>query len=283
MHESLFAKNKDFLRCLVDTNFSDSTIEISNVFDLSLQLMDNLHSIDSELRDHLSYTILERIIAMQKLLDTELYRLLDLSLSEEYLLRGLGETNTDTVFTRTFSILIVAAIMQADYERRFLTAERVHRATRVVLYYASAEQDRRGFVEGKGWAHSVAHTSDALDACAQHPLTTVETQKAILVAVTELASLDTPLPYLEDDRLAFTALRLILNGQLSLQDLQSWVQTFDIEQDTSHKTTLKHSNVQHFLRSLYNLLLWEEAEHPLLPIISEQLKRLNIFYRYSML
>ncbi len=282
MHHSDSAKDKDFLRSLIDTDFSDS-MEIPNVFELSLELMNNLHSTDPELRDELSYSLLERVIATGKLLDHEMQRLLDLCVSEEYLLLGLGEKNTDTVFTRAFAILIVASLMQADSERRFLTKERVYRTTEVVLDYARREKDRRGFVDRKGWAHSVAHTSDALDACAQHPLTTVEMQQAILRAVAELASLAEPLPYLEDDRLAFTALRLILNNQVPLDFLQSWIQTFEIDQNHSHEATLRHSNIQHFLRSLYNLLIWERPEHQLLPSVLKQLKRLNIFYRYGML
>ena len=38
-----------------------------------------------------------------------------------------------------------------------------------VIHYMMEEKDTRGFIEGKGWAHAVAHGVDALDALTKDP------------------------------------------------------------------------------------------------------------------
>lgn len=245
--------------------------------------MPNLRSTDPKLRDALSYSILTKIIQTELLSANELEELLLLSMSGEYLFAGIDQRDTDTVFTRAFSILIVAGIVESDAESRLLSSELIHRTTNAVLDYAKSERDHRGFVDGKGWAHSVAHTADALDSCAYHPITTTEERIAILDAIAKLATLPEPLTYMEDDRLAFPVLRIVQGEQVSLDYLRSWVRRFDIDIVPSKEATLHHVNAEHFLRSLYFLLYWEKPNHPLLETIADQLKHLNVYYRYGIL
>jgi len=282
MGTHILSADKDFLRRIVDHDFTIPNNVIS-AYELAFALMPNLRSPDPELRDELSYSILARIIQVGMLSAKELEELLFLSMSEGFLVAGIGERDTDTVFTRCFAILIVAAIVEADAEARLLSPEQIHHTTSIALDYARRERDHRGFIDGKGWAHSVAHTADALDSCAHHPVTTTEERIAILEVIAELATLPEPLTYMEDDRLAFPVLRMVQGEQVELDYLHSWVCRFDIDIAPPKETTLRHVNAENFLRSLYFLLHWEQPNHPLLGTLADQLKHLNVFYRYGVL
>ena len=48
-----------------------------------------------------------------------------------------------------------------------LSEEQLYSVAEQVLEYVYLEEDVRGYVEGKGWAHSTAHAADALDALAR--------------------------------------------------------------------------------------------------------------------
>lgn len=114
--------------------------------------------------------------------------------------------------------------------------------TSVVLDYARRERDHRGFVDDKGWAHAVAHTADALDSCAQHPVTNLEERIAILNVIAELATLSEPLAYSEDDRLAFPVHRVIQGNQVAYDDLHTWISQFDIETTASKESVIRWVN-----------------------------------------
>ena len=81
-----------------------------NQYDLSIEMMDNIGDIDSELRDDLILCILSKWIIDGVLPTSVVYELLMIALDEHHLLNGLGEIS-DTVFSRTFSAEIVAAII----------------------------------------------------------------------------------------------------------------------------------------------------------------------------
>lgn len=196
-------------------------------------------------------------------------------------LSGIGEQDTDTVFTRSFAVLITAALVGVDSKRRILPEQLVRQAANSVINYARREWDHRGYVDHKGWAHSLAHTADALDSCAQHPTITMKERITILETIAEMVMLPEPLTYLEDDRLAFPVYRIIHAKQVSQEFLQSWMSRFEIDDIHSNQAALRHVNAQHFLRSLYFLLQWEQPNHPLIEVIVNRLKRLNIYYRYG--
>src|SRR5262249_22182256 len=78
------------------------------------------------------------------------------------LMHGLGERETDSIFLRTFSVLLLAEIVHYDNARQFLDQAEVRQLLELALVYLEAERDLRGWVPEKGWAHSVAHTADLL-------------------------------------------------------------------------------------------------------------------------
>ncbi len=70
-------------------------------------------SVDAELHDELVYMTLAIWTERDVFEAQDLNEILKVVLNSQHLFLGLGEQDTDTVFTRTFSMLIVAAVHSA--------------------------------------------------------------------------------------------------------------------------------------------------------------------------
>jgi hypothetical protein len=84
-------------------------------------MITHIGSTDVELRDQLIYTSFFRMIIEDNQLEAYLLiELLDICLSE-LLYKGVGENGTDSVFTRSFTTLLIALILYRDNKENFLT------------------------------------------------------------------------------------------------------------------------------------------------------------------
>ncbi len=88
---------------------------------------------------------------------------------DHLLLNGIEEEESDEVFTCSFTTLLVALILARDLKDNFLSQDSIEEGQTKLLAYVKAEMNVRGFVPGKGWAHSVAHVSDAMDELVKNP------------------------------------------------------------------------------------------------------------------
>jgi hypothetical protein len=238
------------------------------------------------LRDNLTYSILAHAIidqdSQQKLTTSQVEDLLLTCIDEEHLFYHIGEAGTDTVFMRSFSLLIIAAILFADAKTPRLSEQVTRQAQIALLHYAKEEKDWRGYIRGKGWAHAAAHLSDALDECAQNRYMITPDREAVMSTIRDLARLPEPLCYEEDDRLAFTAYRVIANQLVEEAFLAEWIESFFVqrEQDVVANeqnvvSWVRASNAGNVLRSLYFRLLWSNKAAHLLEPISNVLRRLD--------
>ncbi|MHA1355486.1 MAG: DUF2785 domain-containing protein, partial [Candidatus Heimdallarchaeota archaeon] len=93
---------------------------------------------------------------------------------------GLGENGTDSVFLRLFSALNLRGVIHTDKlirdgkldgKKPYLTKELILKWLEQTLDYFVGEEDFRGYVPIKEWAHSLAHCGDLLWEIALHPLT----------------------------------------------------------------------------------------------------------------
>ena len=250
-------------------------------------LVQNFASTDAQLRDELTYMILAHAV-----IDEESSHVLSTSQREELLLTcvdsdhlfyGIDESGSDSVFMRSFSLLIVAALLFADAKRRQLSEGVTRQAHVALMRYAKEERDWRGYIQGKGWAHAAAHLSDALDECAQNRYMLMPDREAVMQTLTHLATLPVPLCYEEDDRMAFAAYRVISNKLVDEAFLETWVESFFVsrteevpgltEQDVSN--WVRAANAKNFLRSLYFRLLWNQKAPFLVERIANVLRRLD--------
>ncbi|MGE7749881.1 DUF2785 domain-containing protein [Lysinibacillus sp. FSL R5-0849] len=132
-------------------------------------MLAHIGSTDSELRDTYIYSSFYEWILEKNLLDHRCLTKLWHYCLDHLLLNGIEEEESDGVFTRSFTTLLVALILARDLKDNFLSQDSIEEGQTKLLAYVKAEMDVRGFVPGKGWAHSVAHVSDAMDELVKNP------------------------------------------------------------------------------------------------------------------
>ncbi|PEZ02239.1 hypothetical protein CN326_20400 [Bacillus sp. AFS018417] len=136
---------------------------------LSLHMLEHIGTLDGYFRDQLIYSTFSHLISRDYFPEAQLEKLLMLTLEEQYLYCGITSDNTNSVFTRSFTTLLIALILCADNKTNFLTQETILTVKEKLVDYMNQEIDLRGYVQPYGWAHSIAHASDAFDALIHNP------------------------------------------------------------------------------------------------------------------
>jgi hypothetical protein len=136
---------------------------------LAEAMLKEIGTADPYLRDDLIYSSFVYLIGDGKLSDGMLKEILSTCLDDGHLYYRLGAKEDNSVFTRSFSSLVMALIIQKDAAGRFLSEEEVLFTYQKTLDYIRRERDFRGYVKEKGWAHSTAHAADLLNELVRHP------------------------------------------------------------------------------------------------------------------
>jgi len=133
------------------------------------------------------------------------------------------------------------------------------------LAYVRAEQDVRGFVPLKGWAHTVAHMGDLLMAAARNRHVGAAQLERIVEAIGERLARPVPRVYLalEDERMAYAVMVALQRELLHPAFLSAWVDRLAHRWSghqlpntiTVDETANAYHNTRLFLRSLYFQLL----------------------------
>ena len=248
---------------------------------LTPELLSYLGSTDPELRDALAYGILVEWVDRDLYTPDDLRRMTaDISGNLDV---GIGETETDTVFLRAFSVLALALIVYYDNKKSFLKSEEIEAILDKGLQYLATEKDPRGYVPVKGWAHALAHTADLLLVLAENQHTDATQHLRILNGITDKLKTTFNWVYVhgEDDRLSAVVLAVFQRDLLEPPAIKEWLDSLANPKSGSWKgawkkdeSTLAFFNLRNFLRSLYlqvnieeNLPQQEELEQMLLEAI----------------
>ncbi len=170
---------------------------------------------------------------------------------------GLGEDGTDSVFRRAFSVLVLATVIERDTQELLVPAEQVLRWGDQIVGWYLREQDLRGYVPGKGWAHTVAHGADAIAALAGSRHFGVPELTVLLdVLADRLTISDTALLCGEPDRMAQAVLEVLRRDLVPLRVVEPWIRrvarlagTDPIRGDVDPYAAT--NNAQQLLRALY--------------------------------
>ena len=226
-------------------------------------LLETLGSTNSDDREN-SLTILSTWIEGHRYTD-EQYR----SMAEQMLPNlslHIGEAEEDGVFLRAFSALILGEIIEHDQAAEaegaaYLEEKQFHAWLPTILDCFTCENDLRGFVPVKGWAHSMAHFADLLLVICQHRYCTTEEMQNILnvIAAKIIQPANRILQYQEDERLAKVAADVLSRNCIDETFWQQWAQSFYHLQGDRHWTAAfalpeenrARYNARAFLRSLY--------------------------------
>ena len=179
---------------------------------------------------------------------------------------GLGEVGTDSVFRRSFSVLVLAEAVARDTAAELVPASTVLRWGDQVVGWYLRERDLRGWVDGKGWAHAGAHGADAIGALAgsrhlgMHELTVL-----LDVVADRVVEHDVPFVAGETDRMAAAVMAVLGRGLVPMSVVEPWLSRIAANADAEHPAPdggpdgerpahdpwAATGNAQQLLRSLY--------------------------------
>jgi hypothetical protein len=222
--------------------------------DLTAELTTMLGSPDPVERDEFAYPILAAWIA-DGVYDDLLSGLGDgMAVG---LVRGLGESDSYTVFRRSFSVLVLAKCIDRDNEQSLLPGAKILEWGDRITGWLVRERDLRGFVPGHGWAHAIAHGADAVGVLAQSPHFRLNELTVLLDVIADrvLAPTPEPLGSGQHDRLAAATMGVLRRRLVPLRIIEPWlaritaVATADVPSDCD--PYLITGNPEAFLRALH--------------------------------
>lgn len=207
-----------------------------------------------ELRDELVYPTFHAFVEGDRLTEDELRRLLDTLLDDRHLFHGIGGAGDPTVFTRTFSMLVVALVLRRHQRRPFLTADGFTRVRDALLRYHCEERDLRGLVAEGGWAHAAAHGADALTELVRCPEADPATRHAVLDVLRGVLHNGTTIFAEEDDeRIATVVDTLVEESLLPAREIAEWLGGLAAcaDQPRSRAQVVARTNTKNLLRGLH--------------------------------
>ncbi|KUP05777.1 hypothetical protein Q75_11180 [Bacillus coahuilensis p1.1.43] len=173
----------------------------------------HIGSTDSELRDKLIYTVFWKVIVEENLLNHDCLQELLMNGLNNLLFKDIEEKNTDSVFTRAFSSLLIALILYRDKQDNFLSSEVIETVKEKLISYMEREYDVRGYVSEKGWAHSVAHAADAFDELIKSPKLNKSSYPEVLRTLwKKVLNPESVYSHDEDERLLIPILEMLHRG-----------------------------------------------------------------------
>jgi len=249
----------------------DTTLQQSNLNSLIDRMLDNIGSVDPELRDTLIFNSFGKLILEDYLTISQMKHILDVCFNNLFF--DIGQQVSDSVFTRSFSALVMALILEKDREKRFLPDDIATELIDGSMKYLQLEKDIRGYVEGKGWAHSIAHGADLLAEAIRHPCFKIQLSSECLETIKLCLFKDNPdeLPNVDDEeeRLIFAVEALMEKG-MTYSDIDIWTLAISDELKELAETEgysieffRKKTNVVNFLRAFYFRLLYKNDDFKL--------------------
>lgn len=206
-------------------------------------MIEHIGSSDGELRDQLIYSWFYHLIINKNLLDQDLLKeLLEVAL-KDLLLKGIGDKDTDTVFTRSFTTLLIALILSRDNEDDFLSQDVILQVKNKIVDYINLEKDLRGYIPYKGWAHSVAHVADTLDELIKSKKVDEKYFGEILNALWDKVLVSTTVYIHEEEERILVPILEMLERGLEIKEIQSLLQQIP---DELHKQKMLVSEEEYW-------------------------------------
>ena len=228
--------------------------EGTSVHGLALELASFAASPDPLLRDEIGYEVSARWINSGRLSSADLRELLLLHLSN--LDAGLGEGESDGVFRRSFSALHLSLLVARDRRQQFIEEQDYRALVLGIARLLREERDRRGWVDGKGWAHPIAHAADTAKFLARHPF--LDNEQALVLFAALEDGFEGPNAWGENDRLAAAAQSLCMREEFDSAAFDArcmaWVENAgELWQKKPFDAQLfrRTENQKQFLRALY--------------------------------
>lgn len=232
----------------------------SKYIDLMLKYIGD---IDPELRDNLIYeTFCEWICEKEYFDEKELKEILTMVMDDKHLFYHIGNSEDNTVFTRTFSVLVVALILVQHRKHIFLDYSEITKVKNTLIRYYKEEKDLRGYLEEYGWAHGAAHGADSMDELVQCSESDEAVYMEILNAFQAVLYNE---KYLfsneEDERMARAVYKIIKNNLLSYELINNWIEGLGscCNWERTRSQYIARVNTKNFVRCLYFKLMHNKS------------------------
>lgn len=228
--------------------------------------------IDASLRDDLIFeTFYHWIIVHEYLSEEALKDLIIVLIDEEHLFYNIGLKESDSVFIRSFSSLVLSVILSYQKKKPFIDIETFLKLKSALVRYCKLECDFRGYVNEKGWAHSAAHVADALNELAQCAESDEVSHVEILEAIEKIIFNSTyHLCYKEDDRLARVVHSIYRREYVEKDAIIQWLSNLAHKCDFrgNQEVYVSSLNFRNLNRSFFFQLLYHGSNVELLNAVS---------------
>ncbi len=241
----------DMLKRLKDKKFDFSSVK--DLLGLTNLLLEDIGNTDPLIRDELVYPALARLLYEEHLENGEVEKILKQLFTERFLFYKIGENNTSSVYTRTFSALQIAVVLYKHNEKNFLSEELVKDMYSLFLDYFRREKDVSGYSSEFGWSHSVAHAADVFKQFVICDELNEELEGMLSVVKDKFTQADYLFVNNEDERIV-SAIDLLIKRDLFKKDIiGDWIKSFgEYRKETDYKREFViNSNVKNLLRSIY--------------------------------
>lgn len=270
---------KSDLQKIRESKYELSQRELAD--DYAALMLKYIGDTDAELRDDLIYeTFCEWICVKKYFSREELIYILSVLMDERHLFYHIGSDEDDTVFTRTFSVLVIVLILSEHRKNAFLEYDIFTRIKNNLIRYYREEKDLRGFTGKSGWAHGAAHGADAMDELVQCSESDEEMYMEILDAIKKVLFNG---KYIfcneEDERITRVIFRIIKENHMSCKSLSAWLDqlTQYCSQVKDRKQYAARINTKNFIRCLYFKLMHYDSTLDIIKIIFKAEEKLNHF------
>ena len=221
------SRNARFWKAIADDNFAVPAHE--SVGNLVLEIADLAGETDPSLRDNCGYEILAAWVYRQDLLTGEQLEALRRKLLPAMIFH-IGESQTDTVFRRSFSALYMSILAAQDLQKPFLSAAAFKETLHTALRCYAEEKDLRGYVPKKGWAHATAHVADLFKFLARNEQFSTDDQKKVVAAILQRCRTATSVfSWGEDARMAAALLSVVDRKDFDQSAFDEWFKALSAE------------------------------------------------------
>ncbi|MFW9924695.1 MAG: DUF2785 domain-containing protein [Candidatus Thorarchaeota archaeon] len=247
---------------------------------IAMELEKNLGSLKLEFRDN-SFMILYEWCMKGIFTNTELLELGNRMVDNFSI--GLGKTESNAVFLRSFSALVLCGVLEADISfhkgklvnrKSFLTTDIINNWLDQTIDSFLGERDLRGYIEVISWAHSIAHFADLFVQFALNPHIQKDGHLKIINTITKKFLQPSNLVFnaYEDGRLSRIITVVLLRNLISLGDFGNWLNQFeslfvrsmwfDIKDNPSNCNVRLNArtNTRLFLSKLYFMILFGDKD-----------------------
>ncbi|WP_182482127.1 DUF2785 domain-containing protein [Henriciella barbarensis] len=174
-----------------------------------------------DIRDGIAYEGISGILRSEHAEEAELREL------RQSLLARLADTESDPLgFSRPFAALALAEVARTDRTSPWMSQGERRTLLAAGADYTANVRDYRGFVEGEGWRHGVAHGADLLMQLSLNP--EIGEGEAFMIAKAvfdAIGAIEAPVfSFEEPQRLARPILFLVQRGLLTEEQIAIWME-----------------------------------------------------------